>query len=124
MTLFDRIGGADTVREMVDSFYSRVLADSSLRPFFENASIDQLKTMQSEFFAMALDGPSRTSDFDLAKIHQGKGIRREHVTRFADHLIAVLDDRNSIDRRDAMDIVFRIATYTDQVIGDSGGADG
>ncbi len=52
------------------------------------------------------------------------GIGRKHVTLFVNHRISVLDERQAINRRDAMDIVFRIATYSDQVLGESGGADG
>ena len=102
----------------------RVLADPELRPFFENTSLDKLMLMQKEFFAAALDGPMGTGDPDLAKIHQGMGIGRKHVTLFVNHLISVLDERHAINRRDAMDIVFRIATFSDQVMGESGGADG
>lgn len=123
-TLFDRIGGQPAVNDMVDEFYGRVLADPELRPFFDETSVDKLKHMQTEFFAAALDGPMSAGDRDLAKVHQGRGITRAHVTRFVDHLISVLDERNAITRRDAMDIVFRIATYSDQVIGECGGADG
>lgn len=123
-TLFERVGGAEVVGEMVQQFYARVLADPQLRPFFENTSLDKLVHMQQEFFAAALDGPMGTGDPDLAKIHQGMAIGRKHITLFVNHLISVLDERQAINRRDAMDIVFRIATYSDQVMGEAGGADG
>ncbi|MEZ6130551.1 MAG: group 1 truncated hemoglobin [Planctomycetaceae bacterium] len=123
-TLFERVGGEAGVSEMITQFYARVLSDLELRPFFENTSVDRLKRMQQDFFAAALDGPMQTGGTDLAKIHHGRGITRRHFTRFVNHLIAVLDRRDAITRHDAMDIVFRIATYSDQVIGESGGADG
>jgi len=123
-TLFDRVGGEAGVSEMISQFYAQVLADAELRPFFEDTSVEQLKHMQQDFFGAALDGPMTTGGTDLAKIHQGLGITRHHLTLFVNHLISVLDARQAINRRDAMDIVFRIATYSDQVIGESGGADG
>ena len=123
-SVFERIGGQAAVNDMVDEFYGRVLADPELRPFFDNTSVDKLKSMQTEFFAAALDGPMSAGDRDLTKAHHDRGITRTHVTKFVDHLISVLDERHAITRRDAMDIVFRIATYTDQVIGEAGGADG
>lgn len=123
-TLFHRIGGTAAVNGMVDEFYTRVLSDPELRPFFSETSVEKLKSMQAEFFAAALDGPMSAGDRDLTKAHQGRGITRTHVTKFVDHLISVLDERHAITRRDAMDIVFRVATYSDQVIGESGGADG
>lgn len=124
VTLYDRVGGAAAVDEMIDAFYIRVLGDSELRPFFDGVSIDRLRTMQKEFFAAALDGPVTTSDLDLAQAHQHLGLTRNHVTRFVRHLIGVLDSRDLISRTDAMEIIYRIATWTDDVIGDSGGTDG
>ena len=123
-TLFERVGGAEGIGEMVHQFYAEVLTDPELRPFFKNTSLDKLVHMQKEFFAAALDGPMATGDPDLARIHHGMGIGRKHITLFVNHLISVLDERQAINRRDAMDIVFRIATFSDQVMGESGGADG
>lgn len=123
-TLYDRIGGREGAAALVDEFYVRVLNDSRLRPFFLNSSIERLKRIQQEFFAAALDGPVATSDVDLARIHQGRNIRREHLTRFVDHLIAVLDSRDAITAADAMNITFRIGTYAGQVLEESGGEDG
>jgi len=123
-TLYKRIGGADAVGDMVDAFYIRVLADSELRPFFDGVELDQLQKMQREFFAAALDGPMRSSDRDLADVHYGMEISRQHITRFVRHLISVLESRELITRKDAMEIIFRIATYADEVCGNAGGTDG
>jgi hemoglobin len=124
MTLYERIGGADAVADMVDAFYIRVLADPELRPFFDGVALEQLRTMQREFFSAALDGPVSSSDRDLAEVHHGMSITRRHVTHFVRHLISVLDSRELISRSDAMEIIFRIATYADEVCGHTGGTDG
>ncbi len=124
VSLYERIGGAAAVDEMVDAFYLRVLGDPELRPFFDGVSIERLRKMQKEFFAAALDGPVSTSDTDLARAHQHLAITRHHVTRFVRHLIDVLDEHALIHRRDAMEIIYRIGTYTDEVVGDAGGTDG
>ena len=52
--------------------------------------------MQQEFFAAALDDPPGTGDPDLAKIHQGTGIGREHVILSVNHRISVLDERTPL----------------------------
>ena len=112
------------MEQLIDDFYSRVLGDAELRPFFEDTSVATLTRMQKEFFSAALDGPAITSDIDLARIHQGMGIRRHHLTRFVDHLITVLDRQGQISSADAMSIVYRIATYSDQIVEDSNEASG
>jgi hemoglobin len=123
-SLYERIGGAAAVDQLVDDFYGRVLADAELRPFFRDASVDQLKRMQKEFFAAALDWPVITSDIDLAGIHQGLGITRKYLTRFVNHLIAELDERSQIKPRDAMSIIYHIGTYSDQIVDGASGTDG
>ncbi len=122
--LFDRIGGAEVVDEIVELLYTRILADPELSPFFEATSLSKLKRMQKEFISAALGGPMTVSDIDLARIHQDRGITRNHVTRFVNHLIAVLESLRFISGPDAMEIIGRIATYSDQVIGSAGGVDG
>ena len=41
-TLFEQIGGAETVAQLIDQFYDRVLGDEELAPFFEQTSMDRL----------------------------------------------------------------------------------
>lgn len=124
MTLYERIGGSEAISEMVDSFYGRVLSDSNLRPFFDGVGVERLKAMQAQFFCAALDGPIEYSGGELSQIHRGMGIKRSHITRFVGHLIDVLEARDSIRSTDKMDIIFRIATYTDRILDDSGVTDG
>jgi len=123
-TLYDRIGGDSAIHSLIDKFYDRVLKDPELRHFFENSSIERLTRMQKDFFAAALDGPVKYSGNDLARIHQDRGIQRKHFSLFVNHLISVLEAEEMISRRDAMDIVFRIATYIEEITGEPGGDDG
>lgn len=124
MTLYERVGGSEAISRMVDEFYGRVLADPELRSFFEGIEVERLKAMQLQFFAAAMDGPVEYSGGELTRIHQGMGIKRSHITAFVGHLIDVLENQESIQSADKMDVIFRIATYTDRIIDDSGASDG
>ncbi len=118
-TLYDRIGGGDTVRRLVTDFYQRVLADPDLRPFFEDVPVDKLAHMQSEFFATALDGPLEYTGRPLSEVHAGLGIRPHHIQLFLDHLLETLEGYE-IGRDDRYDIVSRINTYADEITGGVG----
>ena len=37
-TLFEKVGGEQTINDLIHEFYDRVLADPELKPFFENVS--------------------------------------------------------------------------------------
>ena len=68
-SLYERIGGAEAVRSMVEQFYQRVLSDEQLAPHFRHAPMSKLQHMQTEFFSAALDGPS---------LYSGRPVRHAH----------------------------------------------
>ncbi len=74
MSLYDRVGGEETITRLVDAFYERVLADEELAPFFSGTSMDKQRRMQREFFAVALGGPIKYSGRPLGDAHRGLGI--------------------------------------------------
>lgn len=123
MTLYDEIGGATTIEKLVGSFYTRVLADPLLQPFFAETKIEKLQEMQKAFFSLALDGPIIKDDFSLYRIHANRGIKREHLSRFTEHLLTTLEEIG-VDESNASAVIARIATYSGQILGESGGVDG
>lgn len=52
--LLERIGGTEALRAAVDEFYSRLLEDEALKPFFEGVNIKLLKWHQYNFMSIAL----------------------------------------------------------------------
>ncbi len=118
-TLYHQIGGREAVQQLVQAFYSRVLADEELAPFFENTSIDRLREMQAEFFAVALDGPATLSELDLAYAHAGRGIRQRHFNRFVQHLLDTLEELG-VGGEQQMEIIRRISTYVNDITGEVG----
>ena len=117
-TLYEKIGGSATIETLVAAFYKRVLADPLLQPFFENTPMEKLKRMQMAFFSVALGGPEPTNVISLFEAHRGLGIERRHLTRFTEHLIATLRDIG-IEEESAQRVYQRIATYSDEILGES-----
>ena len=117
-SLYEQIGGAKTIDEFVVSFYQHVLADPMLSPFFENTSIEKLQKMQKAFFSIALGGPEPDSKISLYEAHQGRGIQSKHLTRFTEHLMDTLREIG-IDQDKATKIYQRIATYSNDILGES-----
>jgi hemoglobin len=115
-TLFDRIGGEQGVKNLVRSFYDRVLKDSELAPFFEGASIDHLYKMQYEFFAAALGGPVTYSGLSIHQAHFGLGIDKEDFGRFVNHLIDTLQSWQ-VSEQEVHMLISRVNTYADEVTG-------
>jgi hemoglobin len=119
-SLFDRVGGAPGVTCLIGRFYTNVLDDPTLRPYFAGLELRKLQRMQFEFFCAALGGPSAYSGRTMQHAHQGRHITREHFQAFVEHLFATLQEFDLTDE-DRYAIIARINTYADDVF-DAGSA--
>ncbi|GLB60698.1 globin domain-containing protein [Cytobacillus sp. NCCP-133] len=54
-TLFEEIGGSETIEKLVDAFYPRVYADPILSPLFEG-DMEEIKRKQRMFLTQFLGG--------------------------------------------------------------------
>ena len=117
-TIYERIGGAETIDKLIGTFYRNVLADPMLAPFFKNTSIEKLEQMQKAFFTIALGGPDPEIEVSIYEAHRGRGIRREHLTRFTEHLMNTLREVG-VEEDNAQQVYQRISIYADDVLGEA-----
>lgn len=115
-TLFESLGGAEGVAEVVHEMYSRILSDPELAHFFVNADMQRLKRMQTEFISAMVDGPVHYTGAELTEIHRGRGIERKHFSLFCGHLVSALEQRG-VDAAMIDRIVGRLALYSDKITG-------
>ena len=83
--LYDLIGGRQTVWAATESFYRRVLADDTLRPFFKSTNMAQLLARQSMFISMLLGGRIVYTGKDIHAAHahaREQGLNDGHFDRF------------------------------------------
>jgi hemoglobin len=93
--LYDLIGGARTVSAATESFYRRVLADETLRPFFKGADLAHLREGQSMFISMLLGGRKVYTGKDIASAHahaRQQGLNDEHFDCFLKHFREALKE--------------------------------
>jgi hemoglobin len=117
-SLYDRIGGEAGVQALLQSFYSRVLSDHELKPFFEKTSIEKLLRMQLEFFTSALDGPSASNGTNLSHAHAGRGITSHHFNVFCQHMLETLRQLD-LEEKDILDVVHRVSVLKNDVTGEA-----
>jgi len=89
-TIYERIGGYEALKVVVEDFYCRVLDDDHLSGFFAGANMNRLKGKQVEFFAAALGGPKPYIGAPMKQVHQGRGITMHHFNLVAGHLTCSL----------------------------------
>jgi hemoglobin len=56
-SLYNEIGGQETIDKLVEAFYPRVYADEELRPLFEG-DMEEIKRKQRMFLPQFLGGPA------------------------------------------------------------------
>lgn len=95
-SLYERIGGEAAVKAAVDKFYSKILADANLAPFFAGVDMQRQQRHQENFMTFAFGGPNRYNGRGLraahAKLVHDKGLNDGHFDAVAGHLKATLEE--------------------------------
>jgi hemoglobin len=90
MSIYESIGGAESVSVAVEQFYERVLADPELKSYFADADLRRLKSHQRAFIAAALGGSEIYNGRALGAAHAGMGITDDHFDSVVGHLADTL----------------------------------
>ena len=88
-TLFERLGGAPSIKVAVDMFYDRMLADECVARFFEGTDMEQQKKKQMGFLIFVTGGPNAYTGKDMREGHKhllARGLDDSHVDVVVEHL--------------------------------------
>ncbi|MER3390256.1 MAG: group 1 truncated hemoglobin [Microcella sp.] len=92
MSLFDRLGGATAVEQLVDELSRRLLDDPRLGPAFADLDLDLLQQHRAAYLAVILDGPEEYEGRSMREAHQPLGLTERDMDAFLGVLRGVLDD--------------------------------
>jgi hemoglobin len=113
-SMYDRIGGAPTIREAVDRFYRRLLEDPELAPYF-TGDLTELKRHQAALLSQVLGGPAGYAGRDLKAAHQPLNIPAQHFRRVVFYLVGTVWELGA-----PMDVVMAIgetvSSLQDQIV--------
>jgi hemoglobin len=101
---YERVGGAPTIRLVVDRFYDLVLADQELAGYFVGMDVARIKRHQVLLLSQVLGGPVSYDGRDLAEAHRHLEVSSAHYDRVAQYLTGLLW-KLDVDT----DIIFRVA---------------
>lgn len=92
MTIYDQIGGRETVTVAVDQFDGRVLADDRLAAHFADIDPRRLKGHQRTLIGAALGGPAAYQGRRMAAAHEDLGITTAEFELVVHHLVDTLTE--------------------------------
>ncbi len=91
-SLFERLGGKDAIRAVVDKFYDRIMADPEVSHFFEDVDMTTMKAHQYMFMSQSFGGPAKYRGASLKDAHKHLKIEAKHFDRVATHLDGAMED--------------------------------
>lgn len=109
-TLYDRLGGHDGIRAVVDDFYDRLVEDEDLGPFFEGSDMELLRRTQTDFLCEAAGGPETYDAAPVREAHLHVPFTPEHIQRAVELLEESLDAFD-VPAEDAQRVVNAVAAY-------------
>jgi hemoglobin len=114
-TLYDRLGGRDGIRAVVDDFYDRLVADEELGPFFEDADMEGLRKTQTDFLCEAAGGPETYDAAPVREAHLHVPFTPDHIQRAVELLYESLDAFD-VPEEDAEAVVETVAAYEAELL--------
>ena len=92
-TLYERLGGYDTIAAVVSDLLPRLRGDPQLAHFWQHRSEDNLKRSKQlliDFLCSSAGGPVYYTGRDMKTSHKGMNISETDWTAFLGHLHATL----------------------------------
>ena len=114
-TLYDRLGGQEGIRAVVDDFYDRLRADEELGEFFDGANMEMLRRTQTDFLCEAAGGPETYDATPVREAHVDVPFTPDHIQRAVELLYESLEAFDVADD-DADAVVGAIAQYEDDLL--------
>lgn len=114
-TLYDRLGGHDGIRAVVDEFYDRLLDDDELGPFFAEADMEKLRATQTGFLCEAAGGPETYEAEPVRDAHLHIPFTSNHIQRALELLDQSLSTFD-IAEEDADVVMQAIAEYEQDLL--------
>ena len=91
-SLYERLGGIDAIRAVVDSFVARCAGDDRINRKFERSDIPRLTKMLRDQVCEATGGPCTYTGRAMRETHDGMGVTSGEFDALVEDLVATLDE--------------------------------
>ena len=117
-TLYEKIGGKETVVKAAKFLYVNVLRDDRLKRFFDGTDMQKQERMMSAFLTNILGGPSLYIGKDMRRAHANSvknGLSDEHVNAIMECVSAALREVK-IEADLISEVIKKIEKHRDDVL--------
>lgn len=114
-TLYEKIGGQQAVKQIVNDFYNHVLVDDTVNHFFAHTDMEEQRRHQTAFISYALGGSAQYIGRSMEKAHAGLNLQPEHFDAIVKHLSDALAE-HSVPPEEIEVVIERVATLKEAVL--------
>lgn len=109
-TTYERLGGREGVRAVVDGFFDRMLADDLLGALFADAEDERLRELVTDFLCASAGAPVTYEGPPVRQAHLDVPLEERHVERAVELLEASLEEHD-VPAAEADAVVHAVAMY-------------
>ena len=114
-SLYEKFGGHDGVKKVVDDFYVTVLAHPDVAPFFAETNMQKQREHQTNFISFVLGGPNQYTGRNMREAHAHMNLTDKEFNVIAELLSAALK-KNGVSDEDINKVLSVVATTHDDVL--------
>jgi hemoglobin len=90
-SLYDRLGGMDAIKAVINDFIDAQAADPKLARFYAKTDTKYLKGQISDFVCTATGGPCKYAGMDMKDAHDGRHVKEADFNVTVGHLVDTLN---------------------------------
>ena len=90
-SLYERLGGLDSITAVVNDFRDRVAADARINQKFARTDLDRLTKMLIDQVCEATGGPCKYAGRSMKEAHTGMNVTTGEFSALVDDLVATLN---------------------------------
>jgi hemoglobin len=93
-TLYQRLGGQDAIKAVVEDFVGNVAGDKRINGFFGNTDIPRLKRLLVQQICAGSGGPCQYEGRSMKEAHRGLGVANQDFDALVEDLVKTLNKFN------------------------------
>ncbi|HKZ76729.1 MAG TPA: group 1 truncated hemoglobin [Pyrinomonadaceae bacterium] len=122
-SLYERLGGSDALKAVVDDFVGRAAGDDRINKKFGKTDIHRLKFYLVEQLCAATGGPCKYTGRDMKTTHKNMKVTEGEFNALVEDLVASLDHFN-VPEKEKNELLGILGPLKDQIVEVKGNATG
>lgn len=115
-TLYEEMGGLDTIEQLADQFIIEIAYDERVFPRFADSNVERFREKIIEHFCWIAGGPCEYTGDSMIQVHAGMDINSAEFNAVVEDLIAAMD-KTGIALSAQNQLLERLATLRPEIMG-------